>query len=557
MDDRSRFVVAVILMLGVIIVPSLLIRRPPPPNPDRTPAITDSAGAPAPESLDDVPEFQEPQPVPQPTPSAVAGPAGTAAAGAEDTVVVESELYRFAFSSRGARLISASPMAYRSLAPQDQGAPAQIIPEQSEFLASALLFGNDTVSMGGWRFEPSTRHLQVDAEHTTLTWLATRGSATIRLEYRFRPDNYLFDVHGTLEGLQSENPLVLVAIGPGLRSVEADSVTDQRTFGVVTKDRKTRNHKFKSFKPDRPFDLEGPFEWIAVKSKYFLAGVLTIQEGQPRIGGAVAIGEPKTGRVETRVHVTASLPVNEGVFDYSVYVGPQEYRRFAAIGHDLEDANPYGWILRPIIRPVSIVIVNLLLWGHENLHVAYGWLLVMFGIAVRVLLWPLNQKAMRSQRRMQAIQPQIEAVRKRHEGDQRKIGEETQKLFREHKVNPLGGCLPLMLPMPILFAFFFVFLNTIELRGVPFLWLPDLSAKDPLYLIPIMMGLSMFLVSKIGQRGMPANPQQKMMTYIMPIFLTVLFVNFASGLNLYYASQNLASLPQQWLIARERSRTTD
>jgi YidC/Oxa1 family membrane protein insertase len=112
----------------------------------------------------------------------------------------------------------------------------------------------------------------------------------------------------------------------------------------------------------------------------------------------------------------------------------------------------------------------------------------------------------------------------------------------------------MLLPMPVLFALFFVFANTIELRGVPFLWLPDLSRADPLYVIPLVMGLSMYALSKIGQLGIPPNPQMKMMLYIMPVMFTVLFLNFSSGLNLYYAVSNIASLPQQWLIARERLR---
>jgi YidC/Oxa1 family membrane protein insertase len=110
----------------------------------------------------------------------------------------------------------------------------------------------------------------------------------------------------------------------------------------------------------------------------------------------------------------------------------------------------------------------------------------------------------------------------------------------------------MLLPMPILFALFFVFQSTIEFRGVPFMWLPDLSLKDPFYIIPLLMGASMFLLSWIGQRGMEANPQMKMMTYMMPIVFTVMFANFPSGLNLYYATSNVASLPQQLYLSKER-----
>ena len=178
--------------------------------------------------------------------------------------------------------------------------------------------------------------------------------------------------------------------------------------------------------------------------------------------------------------------------------------------------------------------------------------IVFFGVGIRLLMWPLNQKAMKSQMAVQEIQPEIEALKKKHKDDQQRLGQETMKLYKERGINPVGGCLPMLLPMPILFAFFFVFLNTIELRGVPWLWLPDLSRPDPLFIIPLLMGGSMFLVTKLGQRGIPPNPQAKVMLYAMPIVFTVMFFNFSSGLNLYYTSQQLASLPQQWLISQRR-----
>jgi YidC/Oxa1 family membrane protein insertase len=112
----------------------------------------------------------------------------------------------------------------------------------------------------------------------------------------------------------------------------------------------------------------------------------------------------------------------------------------------------------------------------------------------------------------------------------------------------------MLLPMPVLFALFFVFANTIEFRGVPFLWLPDLARADPYYIIPLLMGLSMFVLSKVGQLGLPPNPQAKMLLYFMPVFMTLLFLRFASGLNLYYSVSNIFSIPQQYLIARRRLR---
>ena len=163
---------------------------------------------------------------------------------------------------------------------------------------------------------------------------------------------------------------------------------------------------------------------------------------------------------------------------------------------------------------------------------------------------------MRANMQLQAVQPLMKDIQERHKNDPQKLQQEMFKLYKEYNVNPLGGCWPMLLPMPVLFALFFVFQNTIELRGASFLWLPDLSRPDPLYIIPVIMGASMCGLSKVGQVGMEPNPQMKMMLYIMPVMMTFLFLNFASGLNLYYAVSNIASIPQQWMLARERLRRT-
>jgi YidC/Oxa1 family membrane protein insertase len=129
------------------------------------------------------------------------------------------------------------------------------------------------------------------------------------------------------------------------------------------------------------------------------------------------------------------------------------------------------------------------------------------------------------------------------------------RLYKEEGFNPMGGCLPMLIPLPILITLFFVLQSTIAFRGVPFLWLPDLSRADPLYILPVLLGVSMFLMQWLSMRSMPdKNPQMKYMMYAMPPDMTFIFLNFASGLNLYYTAMNFASIPQQVLISRERKR---
>ncbi len=564
MDRRTALAIG--LMLIVAILPSLFIKRPP-PEPESGVALDSAAvlgaqpDAPATDTgLPRTPPVAQPPPIQTPsvapTPAAAATPdtAGAAAqpgAVPERFITVESPLYRYVFSTRGARLVRATLKQYRTFAAGDSGL-AQLIPDESWFFEHSLVFGDDTVSLADWTFQPGQRALTVREGSEQLTWVARRGAAEVRLTQTFQADWYGFDVEGRFSGVPSERGLVLVRLGPRIRAVEADSTWDYRSYAVVTKDRSTRMTNFRDVDPAERVDLPGPFEWVALKSRYFVSGVFTVEPGGARIGGAAMFGRPRDGKNATEADVTLSLAATGGTFAYDVYFGPQEIGRLSRIGHDFDDVNPYGWIFRPIIRPIAKVVAQILVWMHQTMNLAYGWVLIVFGIAVRVLLWPLNQKAMKSSIAMQAIQPEINALKERYKNDPQRMQQEQIKLFREHGVNPLGACLPMLFPMPVLFALFFVFRETIEFRGVPFLWLPDLSRADPLYIIPIVMGLSMYALSKIGQIGVPPNPQTKLMVYFMPIMMTVLFLRFAAGLNLYYAVSNIASLPQQWMIAHQR-----
>ena len=548
--DR-RLLAAIGLMLIVAILPSILW-PPKRPADGRTGGRADSSAVT--DTLSVSPDTASLAPAAPDTQTARPPDRLTADSVSERRVIVESDLYRLEFSTRGARLAAATLRHYRSFATGADTA-AQVLPDNARFLAYQFVSGRDTLDLGTWAFEPEVDTLRVTGETATLTWVGRGQGREVRLTQRFRPDDYLFQVAGEVSG--APEGYVLVTLGPRLRSIDGDTVGDIRSYGVVTKARRTERLDFRALDPAERRELPGPFEWVAIKSRYFVAAVMALETGAPQFGGAVAVGGPKPGNYETEVMVWASLPAARGEFHHSVYVGPQEYRRLKHIGHDFEDVNPYGWFLRPIIRPFANFIVLILLWMHETLSLGYGWVLVLFGILVRVVLWPLNQKAMRSSTAMQALQPDIKAIQEKYAGkkdvkDQQRQQQEIMGLYKEHGVNPLGGCLPLLIPMPVLFALFFVFANTIEFRGVSFLWLPDLSRPDPFYIIPLVMGGSMFVLSWIGQRGMPPNPQTKMMMYIMPGIFTFMFLNFASGLNLYYAVSNLTSLPQQWLISQER-----
>jgi len=164
-----------------------------------------------------------------------------------------------------------------------------------------------------------------------------------------------------------------------------------------------------------------------------------------------------------------------------------------------------------------------LLQMHSALGLGYGWVLILFGFLVRFVLWPLNATAMRSQMKNMEMQPRIKEIQARYKGNPEQLQKEMLRLYKEEGFNPMGGCLPMFLPFPVLITLFFVFQGTIEFRGVSFLWLPDLSRADPLYILPVALGLSMFVQQWLNTRSMKDQPaQMKYMTWIMPIFLTVL-----------------------------------
>lgn len=538
---ERRVIFAILAMIVVAIAPTILwpsLRRPA----ARTPRAPDTAQVQAP---------QEPAPPPSRAPDPrVSERANVPTA---DTFWVTSKLYRFGFSSQGGQLVWAELLQYRSFAKGDSASRVQLVPAGRPFLAHTLVARDRQASLVDWTFVPSDAAVVVASAPATLMLTAERGATRITLEYRFLPDDYRFEVRGEVSDPDFTGARLEIGLGDGLRSVEADTVDDYRNYAVVTSAAKTESRGFGSLDPGETQSVRGPFQWVAFKSKYFLFAALAIDEGAPRFEVALVAGGERSGKTATRAAVTAAMPVPaSGEWRYEVYAGPFEHKRLARLGHNLDDANPYGGFLRSIIHPVSIFVVNILLWMHEQLGLAYGWVLVIFGVMVRVILWPLNQKAMESSLRMQAVAPMMKDVQERYKTDPERLQREMMKLYKDYKVNPFGGCLPMLLPLPVLFALFFVFQNTIEFRGVPFLWLPDLSRHDPLFIIPVVMGLSMFAVSKIGQQGMPPTPQTKMMLYFLPALMTFLFLRFASGLNLYYTVQNIVSIPQQYLLAKRR-----
>jgi YidC/Oxa1 family membrane protein insertase len=558
-NDR-RPLIAIALIMLIAFIPGIFLKRDLPPGADSTAVVLDSTRqAPVPVEAG-VPTAAPPTAVAIPVDSAVAPVVAVSLP--EDTVVVRSALYEYRVSTRGGRLIGTDLLEYRAMLPKDSTGkgtegPLELIPVDDPLLDTRLVIGADTVRLDATAFTADANRLEVtDAPRTlTLTGLVRGQPAT--LSYTFQPDDYRIAVSGRVAGIPSTGGTLLIGLGNGFRDTERNVAENHRESGVVTERDGTNLTRYRSLTPQETEVLSGPFDWVAVKSKYFVAGFFAIDStGLPRISGATIRAEAAAPKDPERARTTVAMPLPQaGAWDALLYVGPMEYDRLSAVGHDFDDVNPYGWKgFRTVIRPFAVAIRGVFVWVHKTLGLHYGFAIIFFGIFIRMALWPLNQKAMRSMTEMQAIQPEMQALQTKYKESPEKLQQEMMKLYREHKVNPLSGCWPMLLPYPFLVAVFFVLQSTIELRGVSFLWMPDLSQPDPLYIIPVFMVLSMFALSKIGQMGIPPNPQAKMMMYVMPAVFGFLFLNFASGLNLYYAVQNIAAAPQQWLISKQRVR---
>lgn len=545
--DR-RFLAAIGLMMLVVLAPTILYKRPPRPTPAA--GVPPSVGAP-----DSLPAAQPAARAPvvrSPAPTAVP-PLATPAPAAEDTVVVRAGLYQYSLSTRGARVIGARLLRYKSMAAEDQAGPAELVRDGDGLFALSLVTGRDTLPLADWQFTPSATEVRVSGE-TPVTFTGSSGNHTVELTYTFSPDDYRMAVRGRVTGLGPDGGLLLVGMGEGLRNTEADSALNAQDFALVvrpvTKDPDAILFRKVSVGETRV--EPGPFTWAAVKSKYFVLGVFARDSAARWAAAEMRREDPS--KVPHFAGLRLSLPVAaDGSFGWRAYAGPMEYPRLGAMGDGFDDVNPYGWPgFRTILRPIALGFRWLFVWMHEHLGLAYGVVLIIFGLMVRVVLWPLNQKAMRSAMEMQAIQPKLQEIQARYKNDPPRLQQEMFRLYKEHGVNPMGGCWPMLLPMPVLLALFFVLQGTIEIRGVSFLWFPDLARADPYFIIPVLSGLSMFALSKLGQRGLPANPQAQMMMYMMPVMMTFVGLNFASGLNLYWTASNLASLPQQYLLGEER-----
>ncbi len=569
MKTEARFLVAIVLMVGVLIGTNLLFPPVPPDDPVEV-GETDT-GAPVDESGDasgavagtatrtDEPPTGTQTPAVEPTGEAAPAAAPATPAVPERRITVRGPLQDFEFSNYGALLHSAILPLFASFV--EEG-PVQLLPRSGgAVLGNRIVVAADTLDFTRVPFDvtPSDGLTLVEGGGPETLRFSYEDSVRLRgfeVEYSFDPDSYVVGVRGRATGI--DRGLLLTELGTGIAYNEAQEKEEERARAYVVNHLQSgiRQQPFTRFREDRIED--GPFFWTAFKSKYFVMALLAgeSEDDERYLGGVLARRAPSLEDADAVSVAVGQGLAADGSFSFRLFLGPQDFARLSAIGNDLEDVNPIGWRwLRPVIRPFAAIITTVLTYLHNQLGWGYGWVLILFGVMMRVLLFPLNQKAMRAQIKNMAVQPLLKEIQTKYKDQPERMQKELMKLYKEHGFNPLAGCLPMLLPWPVLITLFFVFQNTIELRGVPFLWLPDLAAPDPFFILPVFLGVSMFLLQWVSMRSIEQpNPQLKMMMWFMPIFMVVIFFQLASGLNLYYATANIATLPQQYWIAKERKK---
>jgi YidC/Oxa1 family membrane protein insertase len=536
------------------------IAPPVPPQPVAG-AGADSAAVVAP------PAAGAPAAVPAPIPGAPRVPART--------VTVRSPLYEYDFSTRGAALVAAELLKHRSYVLPGQN--VQLVPRgATDVLTHRVVSAGRTLDLASADFQPSAARIDLregDAPKELRFTYAPGGTPVAEITYTFRANDYIVDVRGRLLGLGGSGTL-FTSLGPGLAPHDAVEHAQENELSLVAWDTgRERVERIHSRKIESADTVAGPLRWAGFRDRYFFLALInpggrqfTAVTTQP--GRAETYQIKGKALVSPRAPATTALPVGpDGTFAMQAYLGPLEHGRLAAAGHELDEVNPYGYRwLRPVVRPIAEVVLWVLRELHDNLGLAYGAVLILFGFMVRLVTWPLNAKAGRAQMKSMAVQPQLQArmkeVQEKYASDPQRMQREMMAVYGELGVSPfsmMSGCLPLLIPMPVLITLFFVFQGAIEFRGARFAWLPDLSLTDPWHILPIFLIGSMFALQWITTRlsGMEQNAQTRTMMYTMPIMMGVFFWWMPAGLNLYYAATNVASLPQQTLLAMERRRATE
>ena len=492
------------------------------------------------------------------------GAFASVSAGTETLVTVENDLVKATLSSKGATLkslvlkkhLDGSRKQFDLITSRDKGA------------LSMLFLSNDgkridTRDLYFRNLDATTSRTITGKEKVTVNYiLDVDAGRSILVSYTFTGNSYVVDYDLKLTGFGSTvagNQYQLTWDG-GLAYSEKDQV-DEATNAIgsaylggslVKLDAKDSKQAYKE-------EQSGKAQWVAIRNKYFVAALIPGRETD----GVYLNGTKKAGS-EFENYVAAlkmNLPVGKNVIEdrYRLYVGPLDYNTVKSMNVGLEKIMDFGWewLTRPFAEYIILPIFNLI-----NKYVSnYGLIIIIFAFLIKAVTYPLTMASTKSMKKMSALQPLMKELQEKYKDNPAKMQSELGRIYKEAGVNPLGGCLPTVLQMPLLFAMFYVFRSSIELRQHAFLWAKDLSVPDsildfgfklPLYgdhiaVFPILMAVSVFVQQKITPTTQ-TNDQMKIMLWMFPGMMLLFFNNMPAGLGLYYLMFNIFSVAQQLYI---------
>ena len=462
----------------------------------------------------------------------------------EEIIFVETPLVRVGLSSQGAVITSWELKKF--LTQTEEKTPVQLVYTNGQYPGPLTLRseGHEELTTAllknPYRVEKDFEEL--DERHPTGRVVFTYGSdesdVWVEKVLVFHYDSYVVDVEIRTRGISEKLDLVL---GTNFGLVE----WGQGFIGLLGSAWMIGEELVKESPDadDPTIRREGPVKWLALQDKYFIS---------------VFMPEEATGLVaklenEMVVSAALNLPVgSEGqVHKARLYAGPKQFAVLKSFENGLEDTIDFGWFIYDSFAPVKFVakpLFSVLRYINDYTH-NFGWAIIIVTLGIKLLFVPLQYKSYKSMQGMKDIQPKVAKLQEKYKDDKQKLNEDLMKLYKEHKVNPVGGCLPMFLQMPVFIALFNILYMTIDLRQAPFmLWISDLSIQDPFYVLPVLMGVSMFVQQKI----MPttADPNMAKMMLILPIGLTFLFVTFPAGLVLYWVTNNVLTITQQFVTDR-------
>lgn len=472
------------------------------------------------------------------------------------------------FTRVGARLKRAFVL------PQNGGASQQVVPESSKPDTDAVYPLGLTFTEEGLRDQLNYRLWEVaeQTEHSVLFELTIPGRAVVDKRFTLDPGRHMLSVdvdwrnltgHEQALGLD-QTPAYYLTWGPDVSSGDTGTRSRQSIIwrkGEVNEQVVTS----KMAKDGEPYYMATPgVDWIGVKSRYFVVAL------KPDFADGVALaeGEPKDFRVAVGVPRFDVPPGGTQKDAFSVYVGPSEQESLSHAWPSLATAQQFftaTWWWMDWFAKFLLTILN---WFYAHVIANYGVAIIFLTIVVRLAMFPLTLKSMKSMKKMQLLGPELEKLKEKYGEEQQELNKKMMEMYRERGVNPLGGCFPMLLQMPVFIALYRMLWNAYELRGAHFfLWITDLSQPDHLVqlpwlhavpllgmfewvnVLPILMGVSMVVSQKVTPTAGPStNPQQKLMMTIMPVFFSFICYNMAAGLNLYILTSTLLGMLQQKFV---------